>query len=149
MLHGKFYTPEMQSPMLVIEYPQRAKQSPTTHVVESEEHAYNLWCAKEKDYILSTLKGFVMQRKRAIELHKSSVDYADQHGHIFLLLSELPRHTFSKLPVVAGAVFYLTDHIRAIKPWNGSPFRRHYDEVIEPILEWCDVFSQPHRRRKQ
>uniref|UniRef100_F4C450 Uncharacterized protein n=1 Tax=Sphingobacterium sp. (strain 21) TaxID=743722 RepID=F4C450_SPHS2 len=149
MIHGKFYTPENHTPFVVFEYPERAKQSPCALKVSSQEEAYCLWRVHTRKYILDTLKSFVMQRKRALEMYKSSKDYADQYGHIFLLLSELPRQHFNKLEAVAGAVYYLTKHIDAIKPWNGSPFRRHYNEVIAPILEWCEEFSKPYRRVKQ
>lgn len=124
---------------LVLEYPKRAHLPRLIIPVKSTDHAILLWNVQARKYIFEQLRGFVLQRSKAVELMTGSKRDRCQNAVDKLLLMLMGGYE-SPLPALCAKVVRDSDLIAALEPGPFSRFRHHYKEVIAPIVEWCGEY---------
>lgn len=151
MLQVYYYPNEPYGPNVKIKYPKRAKEKVDTIRVDSREHAVRLWHLRTRKYIFETLRGWTLQRKHAFRFSENNFNNAvankDQAAERIMLM--LLSHYESALPLLALRVSQARKEIEFIAPLGGSKFLNHYEEVIKPIVEWCEDYSKEMYQSKK
>lgn len=151
MLQVYYYPNEPYGPNVKIKYPQRAKEKVDTVRVDDREHAIRLWHLRTRKYIFETLRGWALQRKHAFRFSENhfqkDLPKKDQAAERIMLM--LLSHYESSLPLLAMRVSQSRKDIELIAPLSGSKFLNHYEEVIKPIVEWCEDYSKEFYQSKK
>lgn len=144
MLQVIYYPNEPNGPNVKIKYPSRAKEQVDTIRVDDREHAVRLWHLRTRKYIFETLRGWTLQRKHAFRFaennFKNALANKDHAAEVVMLM--LLTHYESALPLLAFRVAQAKKEIDLIAPHGSSKFFNHYEEVIKPIIEWCEDYSK-------
>lgn len=122
--------------VLILEYPKRAHLPKRVVPVRSTDHAVTVWTVQARKYIFEQLRGFVLQRSKAVVLMTGTRQRRAQNAVDKLLLMLMGGYE-STLPALCAKVVRDGDLIEELAPGHFSRFRHHYQEVIEPIMEWC------------
>ncbi|HWK58709.1 MAG TPA: hypothetical protein VNQ80_15305 [Parapedobacter sp.] len=122
--------------VLILEYPKRAHLPKRVVPVMSTDHAVTVWTVQARKYIFEQLRGFVLQRSKAVVL-MTGARHARAQNAVDKLLFMLMGGYESTLPALCAKVVADSDLIEELAPGPFSRFRHHYQEVIMPIVEWC------------
>lgn len=150
MLQAIYYNQEKEA-NLEICYPKRARLPKEVLTVRNFDQATRVWNIRTRKYIFDKLRGWVMQRKHAIGYSENHLKdrYAAKLVTIDRLLLTLMHNYESKLPVLAAKVAAERKNIEFIAPYLNSRYYDHYEEVILPIVEWCESVQDEINKQKQ
>jgi hypothetical protein len=150
MLQGYYYPNDPNGPNLELKYPVRAKKGVDLMKVDDKEHAIRLWHLRSRKYIFETLRGWTMQRKVAFRFNENHFNnaVANKDQAADRILHMLLSHYESALPLLCLRVKQARKDIECIAPSASSRFLSHYEEVIKPMVDWCEEYSDSVYRKK-
>lgn len=138
MLIGSLDT---QKRMLILEYPKRARLPKEMLPVKSQQHAISLWKIKARRYIFDTLHKWTLQRQYACQ-YSIGTEYTKKMIAVDKLLFMLIHNYEGALLGLCAKVVADRHHIEQLAPRPKSRYWQHYQEVIIPIVEWCEKHVQ-------
>lgn len=130
---------DTEKSVLILEYPKRAHLPRKCLPVKNLDHAISIWNIQARKYIFETLRGFVLQRSKAIFLMNGSKRTRCSNAVDKLLLMLMGGYE-SPLDRLCAKVKRDAHLIKELEPGPFSRFRHHYAEVIVPIVEWCSQY---------
>lgn len=150
MLRVFYYPNEPDGPNVKIKYPRRARAQVDVIRVTDREHAQRLWNVRTRKYIFDTLRGWTLQRQYTFRYAENNFKNVVRQNDdaVEAILHMLMSHYESALPVLASKVAQLSAEIDQIAPKRWSRFLSYYREVIQPIVQWCEEYSNEFYSKK-
>lgn len=107
--------------------------------IRSVDHAIELWQSNIARNIIYVMLRWVKQREWTMKHTRTMTDQAQHAIDRTRLLLEM--HAESRLHVVVAKVLQQGRDLDLLVPGDKSRYRRHYDNVIQPIREWAAQYA--------
>lgn len=102
---------------------------------------------KVKSCLIDTLSAYVKQRHFVMKHFSCTLGGNDVINHINHLYNEVEHMHSKSVTVVMASIYWLEKSIYAIAPSHTSKHRKYFEEVIEPMIEFCRLYSFEARRK--
>ncbi|MFD2962805.1 MULTISPECIES: hypothetical protein [Olivibacter] len=130
-----------------ISYSKPLKPKNENFLLPSPQDAQKFLEGRQRKIILDIMTSYVKQRLHAFKYYRNAYGMDSLIESASRLLNELTlqRESNNPLIVVASAVWWLEADLRLIAPPDHSHFRHYYNEVIDPLINYCRDLSAAHR----
>ena len=123
---------------LNISYPDGFSKKHEVFKVSSNVQAENLWRLKQRLYMKEVLSKFLRQRQYALAMTITAQQYHAMAKIHFVIKN---YYEGKNLKLFAQKIIMLEESIMIISPGTKSPFYKHFNSTILPVINWCKYFN--------
>lgn len=143
----RFLNPVTKRELVNIHFDKKMHIKPIVRICSTEQEA-DSFIEKQYAFAIRTLiTRFVKQQEYIINKYPAAIDAADKLKNASIILNALESHSQSPLIVLTSIVYWLKGEIYSLAPFETSRFRKHYDEFIYPLIDFCFFHSKKARSK--
>jgi|GEM_PF-6114844 len=143
----RVFNPITKRELINVHFDKKMNIDPKIKICSSEQEA-NAFIEKQYALAIRTiLIRFVKQQEYIIEKFPSAYGAAKKLNAAAAILKEMEYHATSPLVVIASSVYWLKSFIYDLEPSSQSKYRAHYDEFINPLVDWCFFYTKKARTK--